>query len=37
MVCDYICQNAKEGDLVITLGCGDAYKIAKKVLKLLEN
>ena len=25
-ICDYICQNAQSGDLVITLGCGDAYK-----------
>ena len=34
-VCDYICENASEGDLVITLGCGDAYKIAKMILKKL--
>ncbi|NLT10484.1 MAG: UDP-N-acetylmuramate--L-alanine ligase [Ruminococcus sp.] len=36
-ICDHICQNAKEGDLVITLGCGDAYKIAKMILKKLSE
>ncbi len=36
-VCDYICENAQAGDLVITLGCGDAYKIAKMVLKKLAE
>ncbi len=36
-ICDYICENAEEGDLVITLGCGDAYKIAKMVLKKLSE
>lgn len=36
-VCDYICENASEGDLVITLGCGDAYKIAKMILKKLKS
>ncbi|MGN0622010.1 MAG: UDP-N-acetylmuramate--L-alanine ligase [Porcipelethomonas sp.] len=36
-VCRYICENAGDGDLVITLGCGDAYKIAKKVLRMLSD
>ncbi len=36
-VCDYVCENASEGDLVITLGCGDAYKIAKMILKKLSQ
>lgn len=36
-ICDYICKNAQEGDLVITLGCGDAYKIAKMILKKLSG
>ncbi len=35
-VCDYICNHAQEGDLVITLGCGDAYKIAKMVIEKLK-
>lgn len=36
-ICDYICENASDGDLVITLGCGDAYKIAKMILKKLKS
>ncbi len=36
-VCDYVCENASEGDLVITLGCGDVYKIAKMILKKLSQ
>lgn len=29
---DYVLANAKDGDLVITLGCGDIYKAAKLML-----
>lgn len=36
-ICDYICENAQKGDLVITLGCGDAYKIAKMILGKLKE
>ena len=36
-ICDYICENAQAGDLVITLGCGDAYKIAKMILEKLSQ
>ncbi|MDE6035885.1 MAG: UDP-N-acetylmuramate--L-alanine ligase [Ruminococcus sp.] len=36
-VCDYVCENVQSGDLVITLGCGDAYKIAKMILKKLSE
>lgn len=36
-ICDYICSHAQEGDLVITLGCGDAYKIARMILKKLSE
>ncbi|MBQ9899102.1 MAG: UDP-N-acetylmuramate--L-alanine ligase [Ruminococcus sp.] len=36
-ICDYVCENVQEGDLVITLGCGDAYKIAKMILKKLSE
>lgn len=32
-VAQYIKENAREGDLVITLGCGDVYKIAHKILE----
>ena len=31
-VVSHVMQNAEEGDLVITLGCGDIYKAAKKML-----
>ncbi|MDE6521038.1 MAG: UDP-N-acetylmuramate--L-alanine ligase [Ruminococcus sp.] len=34
---NYVCENAEAGDLVITLGCGDAYKIAKMILKKLSQ
>lgn len=36
-IADYIVQNACEGDLVITLGCGDVYKLAKILAKKLEK
>ncbi|MBQ3150675.1 MAG: UDP-N-acetylmuramate--L-alanine ligase [Clostridia bacterium] len=32
-VADYVTENAKEGDLIITLGCGDVYKAAKLMIK----
>lgn len=31
----YVVDNAKAGDLIITLGCGDIYKAAKIMIKLL--
>ncbi len=31
-IAEYVMQNAEEGDLVITLGCGDVYKCAKIML-----
>ena len=34
-IADHIVKEAKEGDLVITLGCGDIYKAAKIMLKKL--
>ena len=34
---DYIAENCQEGDLVITLGCGDAYKAAKMLAERLRN
>ena len=35
-VTDYIVANATEGDIVITLGCGDIYKAAKMMLSKLK-
>ena len=34
---DYIAANASEGDLVITLGCGDVYKLAKMLAAKLKE
>lgn len=36
-VADYVVKNAEEGDLVITLGCGDIYKAAKLMIKKYES
>lgn len=36
-ICDYVCENAEEGDLVITLGCGDVYKVARMMCKKLQG
>ncbi len=35
-VAQYVVDNAKSGDLVITLGCGDIYKAGKIMIKLWE-
>ena len=35
-ICDYVLANAKEGDLVITLGCGDIYKAARMMVNKLK-
>ncbi|MCH5198736.1 MAG: UDP-N-acetylmuramate--L-alanine ligase [Oscillospiraceae bacterium] len=32
-IAQYLYDNLEKGDLVITLGCGDVYKIAKKLIK----
>lgn len=36
-VADYVLENAEEGDLIITLGCGDIYKAAKIMIKRLDK
>ena len=36
-VSDYVVENAKEGDIIITLGCGDIYKAARMMKKKLEE
>ena len=33
---EYIANNCSEGDIVITLGCGDVYKLAKKLAARLS-
>lgn len=35
-VCDYVLANAKSGDIIITLGCGDIYKAAKMMINKLK-
>lgn len=34
-VADYVCANAQPGDLVITFGCGDVYKVAYLMIEKL--
>lgn len=36
-ICDYVLANAQEGDLVITLGCGDIYKAARMMVNRLKD
>lgn len=36
-VADYVCNNAEPGDLIITLGCGDIYKVARIICKKLKD
>lgn len=36
-VVDYIAENAKQGDMVITMGCGDPYKAAKMLAAKLRG
>lgn len=35
-VAAHVADNAAEGDLVITLGCGDVYKVAHKIIERLQ-
>lgn len=36
-VAEYAVSNAEVGDLIITLGCGDIYKAAKIMIKMLKE
>ncbi len=36
-ICDYVCDNTEDGDLVITLGCGDVYKVARMMVERLKK
>lgn len=36
-ICDYVCKNAEDGDLVITLGCGDVYKVARMMCEKMSK
>ncbi len=35
-IAEYVTKNAKSGDLIITLGCGDIYKAAKIMIEKLS-
>lgn len=35
-VADYTAGIAREGDLIITMGCGDVYKVAEMIIKRLK-
>ncbi len=34
-IAHYVAENAEDGDLIVTLGCGDINKVSKKILTLL--
>ena len=36
-VAQYVADNAEKGDLIITLGCGDVYKVANLIIEKLKN
>ncbi len=36
-ISDYVLKNAEDGDLVITLGCGDIYKAARMMVNKLKE
>jgi len=36
-VAKYVTDSAEEGDLIITLGCGDIYKAAKMMCEIYES
>ena len=36
-VAQYVVDNAESGDLIITFGCGDVYKVAFKMIEMLKN
>ena len=36
-VAEYVVNNAKAGDLVLTMGCGDIYKSAFMMIERLKN
>lgn len=35
-IADYLAENCEEGDLVITLGCGDVYKVSRMLVEKLK-
>ena len=37
LVSRYVSENAEDGDLIVTLGCGDVNKAARRILELLKE
>ena len=37
LVAEYVTEHAQNGDLVITLGCGDVNKVADLIVKKLKK
>ena len=36
-VARYVADNAESGDMIITLGCGDVYKVAFRIEEMLKE
>ncbi len=36
-IADYLVEHCKEGDMVITLGCGDVYKVSRMLVEKLSD
>jgi len=36
-IAEYLAENCREGDLVITLGCGDVYKVSRMLVEKLNK
>lgn len=36
-VARYVADNAESGDMIITLGCGDVYKVAYRIIEMLKS
>ena len=36
-VARYVADNAESGDMIITLGCGDVYKVAFEIIEMLKE
>ncbi len=35
-IADYLAENCESGDMVITLGCGDVYKVSRMLAEKLK-
>lgn len=37
LTAQYVAEHAEEGDLIVTLGCGDINKVARRILEILDE